>query len=207
MIIGILGQKGGISKSTTAIHLCQWLLNQGKSVSLVDCDAQQSSTIWASVAGLAVVSESISTADDLLERIPEIGADYIVIDGAAGISELTRAAMLRADLVLIPCKASGLDIRSASDTIRVVRQAQSVRSGKPDAALFLSMAVPNTNLKSESLEILNELGLKVCSSVIHQRQCVADSFGQKSTVFDMPGRSATAAANEFKKLFKELAIV
>ena len=87
--------------------------------------------------------------------------------------------------------------------MRLIEQAQSVRGGTPKAALFLAMAVRGTNLKDESLEVLSGLGLGVLSAVIHQKQAIADSFGQQSTVFDMTGRAAADSAREFDQLFKE----
>ena len=83
-----------------------------------------------------------------------------------------------ADLALVPCKPTGVDVRSAADTVRLIEQAQSVRAGAPKAALFLAMAIKGTNLKSESLEVLGGLGVPVLDAVIHQRQAIADSFGQ-----------------------------
>ena len=204
-IIALCGQKGGISKSTTAAHLCQWLIDADKTVALADCDAQQSSSIWVGAIAAPIHTEVLPTTDEILDRIPAIAAehDYVVIDGPAGLSELTRTILLRADLALVPCKPTGVDVRSAADTVRLIEQAQSVRGGSPKAALFLAMAVKGTNLKGESLEVLRGLGLPVLSAVIHQKQAVADAFGQQSTVFDMGGRSAADSAREFANLFRE----
>ena len=204
-VIALVGQKGGISKSTTAAHLCRWLMGQGHTVALLDCDAQQSSSIWMSAIASPPTIEVLSTTDEILDRVPVVasGHDFTVIDGPAGLSELTRTILLRADLALVPCKPTGVDVRSAADTVRLIEQAQSVRAGAPAAALFLAMAVKGTNLKSESLEVLSGLGVPVLDAVIHQRQAIADSFGQTSTVFDLPGRAAADSAREFETLFKE----
>lgn len=204
-IIALVGQKGGISKSTTATHLCQWLIDQDRSVALLDCDAQQSSSIWVGAIAAPIHIEVLTTTDEILDRVPNIASshDFTVIDGPAGLSELTRTILLRADLALVPCKPTGVDVRSAADTVRLIEQAQSVRGGKPSAALFLAMAVKGTNLKAESLEVLSGLSIGVLGTVVHQKQVIADSFGQQSTVFDMPGRAAAESAREFEKLFKE----
>ena len=204
-VIALVGQKGGCSKSTTAAHLCRWLMGKGHSVALVDCDAQQSSSIWMSAIAQPPTIEVLSSTDEILDRVPVVAAahDYVVIDGPAGLSELTRTILLRADLALIPCKPTGVDVRSAADTVRLIEQAQSVRSGAPKAALFLAMATKGTRLKDESIEVLSGLGLPVLSAVVHQKQAVADSFGQQSTVFDMSGRAAADSAREFENLFKE----
>lgn len=205
-IIALCGQKGGISKSTTAVHLCRWLMLQGHSVALADCDAQQSSSIWVSAITQPPAVEVLGTTDDILDWVPVMteAHDYVVIDGPAGLSELTRTILLRAELALVPCKPTGVDVRSAADTVRLIEQAQSVRGGSPKAALFLAMAIKGTNLKDESLEVLSGLGVGVLSAVVHQRQAIADSFGQQSTVFDMTGKAAKDSAAEFDQLFKEV---
>ena len=47
--------------------------------------------------------------------LPKVASqhDFTIIDGPAGISELTRAILLRADLALVPVQPTGFDIRSA----------------------------------------------------------------------------------------------
>lgn len=204
-VIALCGQKGGISKSTTAAHLCRWLMDEGHSVALVDCDAQQSSSIWMGAIAQPPDIEVLTSTDEILDRVPVVASshDYTVIDGPAGLSELTRTILLRCDLALVPCKPTGVDVRSAADTVRLIQQAQSVRGGRPAAALFLAMAVKGSNLKAESMEVLKGLGVGVLASVVHQRQVIADSFGQQSTVFDMSGRAAADSAREFSELFKE----
>lgn len=204
-VIALVGQKGGISKSTTAVHLCRWLMGQGHSVALADCDAQQSSSIWASAIAHPPDIEVLTTTDEILDRVPVLAKsrDYVVVDGPAGLSELTRTILLRADVALVPCKPTGVDVRSAGDTVRLLEQAQSVRGGSPKAALFLAMAIKGSLLKSESAEVLRGLGVPVLGAVVHQRQAVADAFGQQSTVFDMSGRAAKDSAREFENLFGE----
>ena len=204
-----VNQKGGCSKSTSSIHYSRWLKKAGHTVAVVDCDAQKSSAIWMTAMRSDVFDApvfTLTTPDDVLEQVPDIAEqhDYVVIDGPGGVSELTRAILLVSDVALIPCQPSGLDIRSGSDAVRLIKQAQKVRKGAPAAALFLSRAVKGTTLKDEALAVLSELGYPVLKTVIHQRQAIADSFGQRATVFDMSGRAASDCAREYDKLFKEI---
>jgi chromosome partitioning protein len=41
----------------------------------------------------------------------------------------------------VPCQPTGVDLHSASETVRLIAQAQSIRSGVPKAVVFLSRAV------------------------------------------------------------------
>ena len=126
------------------------------------------------------------------------------MDGPAGLSESTRAILFRADLAIVPCQPSGVDIRSAADAVKLIRQAQSVRNGPPDAAIFLSRAVKGTKLKEEAIAVLEKSGVDILQTVVHQRQVIADTFGQSATVWQMSGRAATEAKREYEKLFNEI---
>jgi chromosome partitioning protein len=205
--IAVINQKGGCGKSTAAVHLCRWLNKQGHKVAFVDCDAQGTSSAWLASLPECPASQTMTmtSPDDLIEQVPDLAAqfDYVLIDGAGGLSELTRAILLRADLALVPVKPTGADVRSAADAVRLIKQASSVRSGKPVGAMFLSMAIKGSSLKDESSDVLKRSGLPLLATVIHQRQAIADSFGQSSTVFDMSGRAAADSAREFSQLFSE----
>jgi chromosome partitioning protein len=54
MIIVVANIKGGVGKSTLAVHLAAWLADQGHTVTLADCDTQHSSSEWAKEAVPAV---------------------------------------------------------------------------------------------------------------------------------------------------------
>ena len=55
--------------------------------------------------------------------------------------------------------------------MRLVKQAQSVRGGLPQAALFLSRAVKGTRLKEEAIALLNKNpGAVLLKTAIHQKQ-------------------------------------
>ena len=208
-IISLVNQKGGVSKSTTSVHLAYWLIKkQKRKTLLIDADGQRSSSLW--VEGMEEVKipcEVIGSPDDLLEQIPELAADYdyVIVDGPASLSEATRAILFRSDLAFIPVQPTGVDLRSASDAMRLVKQAQSVRGGLPKAVMFLSRAVKGTKLKDEAIALLSKNpGAMLLDTVIHQKQAIADTSGQSATVWDIPGRSASESASEYEKLFKEL---
>ncbi|MCC5609719.1 hypothetical protein LC612_23820 [Nostoc sp. CHAB 5834] len=44
----------------------------------------------------------------------------------------------------------------------------------------------------------------VLKTVIHQKQAIADTFGQAATIWDLPGRQAAESAREYERLFKEI---
>jgi chromosome partitioning protein len=207
-IIALINQKGGCGKSTTAVHFTYWLATQKKKkVLLVDADAQQSSSEWLEGMELQIPYKVVQTPDELLELLPELAleSDLLVVDGPASLAEATRAILFRADLAIVPVQPTGVDLRSASEAVRLIKQAQSVRGGLPTAAVFLSRAVKGTKLKDEALALLSKTKeVTVLKSVIHQKQAIADTSGQPATVWNLPSRPAKESAREYERLFKEI---
>ena len=207
-IIAFTNQKGGCAKSTTAVHLAYWLVQQDKQVLVVDADAQRSSSKWCTKMEPPIPCRVIQSPDDLLEQLGDLaaGVDFVVVDGPAGLSESTRAILMRADFAVVPVQPSGIDVQSAADAVRLIKQAQSVRKGPPQAVMFLSRAVKGTKLKTEAMQLLGKLTptIKVLKSVIHQKQVIADSSGQAATVWELGGQPAKDSGKEYDRLFKEI---
>jgi len=95
-IVAFVNQKGGCAKSTTAVHFAHWLVQQDKSVLVVDADAQRSSSQWCSKMEPAIATHVLQRPDDLLDQLTDLAAtvDYLVVDGPAGLSEATRAILV-----------------------------------------------------------------------------------------------------------------
>ena len=77
-VISLVNQKGGVSKSTTSVHLSYWLISKKKQKTLlIDADTQRSSSLWVKgMEGIEIPCQVIGSPDDLLEQIPELAADY-----------------------------------------------------------------------------------------------------------------------------------
>jgi chromosome partitioning protein len=206
-IISFTNQKGGCSKSTTCVHFAYWLTRkQQKQVLVIDADAQKSSSIWLDSLEHPIPAKVIQSPDELLEELPAMAktCEHLLVDGPAGLSESTRAILFRTDLAIVPCQPTGVDLRSASDAVRLIRQAQSVRSGPPKAAVFLSRAVKGTKLLDEALTLLRKTEVPILKTIIHQKQAIADTFGQGAVVWELVGKPAAESAQEFDRLFQEI---
>jgi chromosome partitioning protein len=204
--IAVVNQKGGAGKSTIAVHLARWLQRQKKSVFLVDADGQKTSSLWLESLADEIPFQVLQAPDELLEQLPKLSQEHewLLVDGPATLGETTRALLLWADLALIPCQPAGVDLASASDIVRLVRQAKAIRGGLPKAVLFLNKAIKGTKLKDEAFSVLQQVqDVKLLPTIIHQRQVITDSFGQGATVFDLTGTPAGTARQELESLFKQ----
>ncbi len=205
MIIVIANSKGGVGKSTLAVHLAAWLHAQGHRVTLADCDTQQSSSEWIREAVPEIKAVRLDNPDVILNELPMLAldADYVVADGPGSQTETSRALLLRADLAIVPCKASMLEVRALAKATEVVRQAQDIRAGKPNAIIVLSMVGKNYRLTKDMKDAAAALDLPMASTPLILRQIYADAPGQGAVVGTL-GARAKEAAHEVDQLFREI---
>ncbi|MBW4473887.1 MAG: ParA family protein [Stenomitos rutilans HA7619-LM2] len=202
-ILAFTNQKGGAGKSTGAVHAADWFTQKGYSTLLVDADGQQSSSNWLKELGLPC--KVISDPEELFDELPKLSDHYdiVIIDGPGNASEVTKAVLIRSNLVLIPCRDSMIDLASTGKIVQFVRQAREIRGGLPSAAVYLNAVKDNTILLREAQEALQGGVLPLLNTVLPDRQCIKDAPGQGSTVFRMKGSSPKSAANAYTKLLIE----
>ena len=205
-IIALTNSKGGVGKSTLAVHLAAWCQERGQRTALVDADAQGASSLWLHEAVPEIEVLRLQTPDEILDQVPRLAVrfDVLVIDGPAGLSEVTRATLLVANLALLPCGPSVLDLRAVQEAIRVVGQAQRIRGGPPQAVLVPNKLQVQYRLTHELLATVQSLEVPVLGG-LRLRQAFADAAGQGTLVWRL-GPRAAAATGEITYLFEELGI-
>jgi len=205
MIIVVANIKGGVGKSTLAVHLAAWLHEQGHRVALADCDTQHSSSDWLQEAVPEIKTFRFASPDQILDELREIAktVDYLVADGPGSNTEISRALLLRADLAIVPCKASMLEVRALKQATSALRHAQSVRRGRPPAVIVLSMVGKKYRLTNDMRDAAALLKLPVASTALTLRQIYADAPGQGVVVWHL-GRRAREASRQIQQLCREL---
>ncbi|MBL9081572.1 MAG: ParA family protein [Planctomycetales bacterium] len=205
MIITIANSKGGVGKSTLAVHLAAWLHEQGHGVTLADCDTQQSSSEWIREALPDVKTVRLGNPNEILNELPALGqeTDFVIADGPGSNTETSRALLLRADFAIVPCKASMLEVRALAKATEVLRQAQDIRGGIPKAVIVLSMVGKNYRLTKDMKDAAAALNLPLAHTAMTLRQIYADAPGQGEVVWRLGSRAAEAAA-EVEQLFREI---
>jgi chromosome partitioning protein len=205
MIIVVANSKGGVGKSTIAVHLAAWLHDQGHDVTLADCDAQHSSSDWLREAAPEVKAVVLASPDQILDELPQIArnTDFVVADGPGSNTETSRALLLRADLAIVPCKASMLEVRALKQATSALRHARDIRRGRPKAVIVLSMVGKNYRLTHDMRDAAAGLRLPVAKTALTLKQVYADAPGQGVVVWEL-GARAREASRQVQQLFREL---
>jgi chromosome partitioning protein len=182
----MLQQKGGASKTTNSLNLLRAIQLDGFKVLLVDSDPQGSARDWNAVNEGSVFPVVGLDRKTLATDIQAIKGDfdYIIIDGAPQIADLSVAAIKCADVVLIPVQPSPFDIWSSSDLVEMIKARQEITDGHPKAAFLISRVIRNTNLSKDVSDALQEYGLPVFKSITNQRVVYAESIAKGLTVLD-----------------------
>ena len=208
MIVALLNQKGGVGKTTLALHLAGAWARQGCRVTVIDADPQGSALDWSeqrAKEGGSRLFGVLGLARDTLHReAPEIarGVDHVVIDGPPRIAGLMRSALLAADLVLVPAQPSPFDGWASGEMLNLVREARIFR---PEllARFVLNRCAARTIIARETGDALAEHDPPVLAARIGQRVAFADAARTGQLVFEV--ESGGAAAREITALCGEIA--
>ncbi len=208
MIVALLNQKGGVGKTTLALHLAGAWAKLGKRVTLIDADPQASALDWSEQRarqGLPRLFGVIGLARDTLHReAPELArdADHVVIDGPPRVAGLMRSALLATDLLLIPAQPSPFDGWASGEILKLLGEARIFRP-QLAARFLLNRCGTRTVIARETTEALADHDPPVLRATIGQRVVFADAAQSGRLVFEIDDDSL--ASCEISALAAEVA--
>jgi hypothetical protein len=120
-------------------------------LTLADCGKQQSSSEWIREAVPEVKALRLDNPDVILNELPQFnaGTDDVVADGPGSHTETSRALLLLADLAILTCKASMLEVGALAKATEVLRVSPDIRAGLPKAVIVLGMVGKNYRLTAD----------------------------------------------------------
>lgn len=204
MIISVLNQKGGVGKTTIALHIASGLSQQGQRIMLVDADPQGSARDWAAARKSPAAFPVVGMDRPVLHRdLPPMAADYdhVIVDGPPRATDLTRSAILPAGLVIVPVLPSPLDVWACDDIVTLLKEA-SVYTDTQKAVFVVNRKIVGTAIGRDIAQALGGYGIPVMSTQIAQRVAFAEALATGQTVLET-GPSSTAA-QETMALVSEL---
>jgi chromosome partitioning protein len=130
-------------------------------------------------------SVDIARLPDHLRTLARRRMELVVIDTPPALTDMIRAAIAAADLVLIPARPSPHDLRAAGVIV-----AMTEASGKP-FCFCINGATPRTTIAQEAVRALAQHG-KVAPVTLHQRIDFAASMVDGRTVGELNPQSRSA---------------
>jgi chromosome partitioning protein len=204
--------KGGIGKSTIAGNLAAELDAMGQTVAVLDADPQHSLAAWAA-QGEGMLSRCVQKVEpgdteDLRSKVRKAQkeVEIVLVDTPPGMPEIAFQAALVADLMLLPCGPSPLDLFPLKDALNIALKARAQRRAKKPRIRFVpSKVLMNTVLGRNLTSELESMGKKVLPA-IGQRIVVAEAVMTGLTVREFaPNSSAHAEFEELAKAVYKIA--
>jgi len=203
-VISILNQKGGVGKTTLAVHIATGLALKKKRVLLIDADPQGSALDWAAAREGELLFPVVGLPKASIHKeLPAIasGYDVVLIDGPPRVYEVARSAIMASDMILIPVQPSPYDVWAAQEIVDLLGEASAFKETLK-AAFVINRKIANTAIGRDVTEALSGYPFPVLKSKINQRVAFAESATQGKTVFELGAENQ--ASREITLLVNEI---
>lgn len=208
MILTFANQKGGVGKTTLGLHVAAELSRRGQRVKVIDMDPQHSALDWAEArdgADLPPLFEIEGYPKPTLHKhvvAKCAGFDVLVIDVPPQSNDLSRSALLAADLVVIPVQPSPYDVWAVRETVKLINEA-SVFKETLKSVFAINRAITGTAISRDVRSALEEYApIPTLTATVAQRVAFAESAARGQVVQELAEDSP--ATREIVALVNEL---
>lgn len=218
MITTITNAKGGVTKTTIAIHLATWLYLHLCKVLYVVADPQRCGYRWAKDINSPLDLKLMTDPQEIYQQLPKLSLKYdmVVVDAPGGLSDITLAAISVSDNALIPTGGSYLDLLGSEWTIETIKSIQEKRGGLPKTGLIATKYKEGTKTAKNLESIAKSLKFGFVKAGIPSKEVIGQARGIRneddtdwksppSLIWDM-GRAndVRSAALSFDAVFQEI---
>lgn len=182
LVFSVVNPKGGVGKTTIAVHLAVAAHRDGYATTILDADPQGSVWDWHGRSpddydGPEV--RRVAYENRLTDAIPD-DPDVVIVDSPARLDDRTGAALTVADCALVPVRPSALDLWGTKEFLEVLDR--HVSDGLT-AAFVGSQRDVRTTLSDELEGVLSELPVPMLEGFT-MRVAYTRSMAQGETVLD-----------------------
>jgi chromosome partitioning protein len=159
-IIAFISQKGGVGKTTLAIHLAVAFAADGLNVAVLDLDPQASAAEWKDFREQempGVIAIPSSRLPKVLKELEGTGANIVILDTAPHSEGTALDAARAADLILVPCQPSIMDLRAMRKTTDLLKHIK-----KPIYAVLNGVSVQGSAALGTEKAIAAEFKIETC---------------------------------------------
>lgn len=176
LLISLASLKGGVGKTTSAIHIAGCLTERlGAGVAVVDRDRTRSATSWSRGGKLPFF---VGTQDAVFKRADEFTT--LVIDSRGGLENDELQEMAEAsDFLLLPTNVEYMSLDAMAQTAEALGDL-----GHQAFGVLFTMAKPGKRLDT-ARNVLEELGLPVMAATIRASDAFKDASEQSVMVRDV----------------------
>lgn len=196
-VVAVFGQKGGCGKTTLAVHVAVAAQQDGLGVGILDTDPQASAYSWVGFRehkDPAVASIQASQVGDCIAVARDKGLSLVLIDMPPHASTAAYDAIKHADLIVMPCRPSILDLSAIAQAVTIAK------ASKRPGAFVINGCPPRSQEVALTREVLETYSFPISPVTVGHRQAYlrAMASGQAVTEFEPTG----IAAEEMRQLWK-----
>jgi chromosome partitioning protein len=192
MIISIASFKGGVGKTTTAVHIAE-ALNRKTPTLLVDGDFNESALAWK---GRGKLSFPIVREHELTEHARNY--KHIVLDTPARPTpKELKTISTESDLVIIPSQPDALSLDAL---IKLVSSLNKIKA--QNYKVLFTLVPPLSHAGRDAKELLRSLDIPFFKAEIYRRAVCQRAALKGITVNEM--KDGNAALKEFEALAREI---
>jgi chromosome partitioning protein len=196
MLITIASFKGGVGKTTSAIHLAAYFHNLGKTV-LIDADPNRSATAWAGRGAFP-----FDVVDEFqMAKVTRGGYEHIILDTAARPTQETLKSLVAGcDMLILPSTPDLLSLDALRLTIESLRNYKAERY-----KILITMVRPKPARDGEIAHaMLKQAGLPVFDGMIRRYQSFVTAASLGVLVSNVNDQRANFGAEDYQAIGKEL---
>jgi chromosome partitioning protein len=190
--IVVLNPKGGSGKTTIATNLASYFAVEGLRPTLMDMDAQGSSTHWLSkrtqdqplIHGIAGFERNTGLTRSFATRLP-LDTQRLVVDTPAAIEPQKLPDLTRnATAILVPVLPSDIDIHAAAKCISNLLLIAKVRRDEQRIAVIANRVKKQTLIYKSLMKFLEKMQIPVIAT-LRDSQAYIRSAESGCGVFEM----------------------